>query len=72
MPAQTPQTDEQRLNVQAAKRELLRKGRAQGFLTDAEIRANLPEDLITATELETFFFTLEMMDIERRKSDPEG
>jgi len=58
--------EEQRIDVQAAKRELLRKGRVQGYLTDSEIRATLPEDLITATELETFFFTMEMMDIERR------
>ncbi|MEL6182669.1 MAG: RNA polymerase sigma factor region1.1 domain-containing protein [Myxococcota bacterium] len=71
MSNQTPQTppedDEERTNVQSIKRELLRKGRVQGYLTDAEIRASLPKELITATELETFFFTLEMMDIERRK-----
>ena len=70
MTGQTPQIPEEQPNVQAAKRELLRKGRMQGYLTDSEIRANLPKELVTPTELETFFFTLEMMDIERRTDEP--
>lgn len=64
----TPPTD-----IQAAKRELLRIGRSRGYLTEGEIRDSLPEDLITPVELETFFFTLEMMNIERRAgSAPEA
>ena len=53
-------------DVQTIKRELLRQGHLQGFLTDEEIIARLPKGLITSTELETFFFTLEMMGIERK------
>ena len=48
------------------KRELLRSGLQRGFLNWSEIKQVLPEDMMSATELEVFVFTCENMGIELR------
>lgn len=56
-------------DVQSAKLELLRLGKERGYIAEGEIEDTLPSSMITPTELETFLFTLEMMDIEIRFKD---
>jgi hypothetical protein len=68
MPGQNPGPTD----IQAVKRELLRLGRERGHLTDEEIFESLPSELITRTEMETFFFTMEMMGIERRGAEAQS
>jgi hypothetical protein len=52
----------------ANKRELLRKGLGQGFLTWDEIREALPEEHLSDVELEVFLFTCKNMGIEIRSN----
>ena len=57
------------VDVQEAKLVLLKNGRERGYITEAEIVDAIPVGMITPTELEVFFFTLDMMSIELHLSD---
>lgn len=61
--------DFDRADIQAAKREVVRLGHAQGYIDEADIMSVLPTQYMLADELETFLFTLEMMEIEVRLAD---
>ncbi len=50
----------------AKKRELLRKGVAQGWLDWDDIRGALPSHLISEAELEVFMFTCKSLGIRIR------
>jgi len=57
------------VDIQEAKKSLLTLGRERGYITEAEVVDTIPVGMITPTELEVFFFTLDMMNIELRLSD---
>lgn len=50
------------------KRELLKRGLEKGHLTWTEIRAVLPEEHLSDTELEVFMFTCKNMGIDVRRN----
>ncbi len=56
-------------DVQAAKREVIKLGRLRGHLQEQEIIDALPIKHMLPDEIETFLFTLEMMEIEVRRID---
>ncbi len=56
-------------DIQAAKREVIKLGQDQGYLDEETIMASLPVAYMLPDEMETFLFTLEMMEIEVRLKD---
>ncbi len=62
-----PDPDE--TNFIAAKRALLQIGRERGYVTEIEIGQVMPLEYTSATEMEMLLFTLEMMEVEVRKTD---
>lgn len=53
-----------RTDFHGRKRELLKRGMEEGELSWAEIRASLPEEFLTSTELEVLLFTCKNLGIE--------
>jgi hypothetical protein len=51
-------------NVMRAKRDLIKLGLQQGFLTSAQIQAALPLSYMSDSELQTLYFTFATMGIQ--------